>query len=377
MKQALFFGIISVLFNISIFGQGENDTVRFERDTSKMQIISPISSPKSSDLSVSKKQQKEYNISEKDCYGKNALMYSCEANDLERTSEILNDGSSVNDTSSIGYTPLMYAIEKQGINPELVDLLVMNGAKVDFINSKKQSAFSLACLYNNRELAYYLLDHGAKISECDFESNARMNNFSGDYFLAKGDLNSSKEFYKEAKRFYSESLAISKQKLSNVDQELSNVNRENNLKALSFLSDVLSATASNIGHTMMVTNSMQSYQAIGISKSNAKMMASNDLQMNQNMTSSISDKNKSISSDYQLSGEASLEEQKVFHKDKINQLELSVKLIDCILVCIDKGLIGVELNSCITNSQLKEESKNIKLQKKKKDMSERAPDYYY
>jgi hypothetical protein len=61
--------------------------------------------------------------------------------------------------------------------------------------------------------------------------------------------------------------------------------------------------------------------------------------------------------DYQLPAGASLDEQKVFYKNKINQFEMSIKLIDSVLTCMEKGILGEELNFCIQGIELSDKSK--------------------
>jgi hypothetical protein len=59
-----------------------------------------------------------------------------------------------------------------------------------------------------------------------------------------------------------------------------------------------------------------------------------------------------IFDNYRLPPGASLDTQKSFYKHKIQQFEMSISLIDAKLVCIEKGLKGDVLNSCIEGIQL-------------------------
>jgi ankyrin repeat protein len=310
--------------------------------------------------------QKGVDVTLKSNYGENALMLCCSANNLEMFDKLLPKFSSVNDTTRSGYTALMYGARVPEINFKIINALISKGADLNYTNSKNESAFSLACLHNNWDLALYFLDNGTNIKECDFESNARMYHFSGDYYLAKGDLSNSKKLFEKSKKFYVETL-------SNAKKELSNINAK---KADNIVLDILTVAVGEIAIFSLQTNQMHDWQSIGMSKSNAYLMTMPLAENLRKLYSPVFEKNEILLYDYQFPAGASLDEQKVFYKNKINQLEMSIQLIDGTLACIDKGLTGKELNSCISGIQLIEESKKYEKQKKQKERTEDVPDYY-
>lgn len=272
--------------------------------------------------------EKGVDVSVKDYEGKSALMYFCSSNNYEMIIKLLDKGAVINDTSIIGYTPFMYAAEINGINFKIIDSLIGKGADLNYVNSKNQSAFSLASLHNNSILAILLLENGAKFKdfESEFETNARMNHFSGDYYFTKGDLISSKEYYIKAKQFYNESIKEMKEGKSKV-----------NMKKAGEL--LISSIAAGVAGGVLSSVSSGQYSFV----------FTPDYSYAPNYYISL--KNKFLLQDFQLSAESSLDEQKAFYKIKIKQFEMTIFLIDGILSCIEKGLTGKELDSCIENIQ--------------------------
>lgn len=272
--------------------------------------------------------EKGVDVTVKDFFGNTALMYGFRANNLEMINYLINKGCSVNEVSKNGLTPLMYASQIVGINPEIPKLLVSSGANINFSNPKNQTAFSVACSHNNRVAALYLLEQGVKgtISETDDETNARMNLFLGEYYLIKGDLTASKACYVKSKEHYNKSLSGQKMALANV-----NGKKAGNL-LLGFVAEVA------VGTTMGVVSGGQSFYSPSY--------------MDVSPNPYKKDRDNILISDYQISEKPSLDEQKVYCKNKIQQFEMSIKLVDGTLACMEKGLTGDELNTCIDNIQL-------------------------
>jgi len=342
MIRILFIGLFSCFFTISISGQEvPNDTIS-SKDTFWMQQLRQV-----------------VDVSERDRGGRTALMHCFEYNNLELTKELLIKGSSVNDISDSEYTPLMYAVITPGINLEIVDLLLNYGADLNYSNSKGESAFSLSYLHNNIDIAYYLLLKGAKIPTTDFEIQAKLNHFSGDCYLMKGELDTCKGFYIGAKQFYTLSLNDPKQKLAKI----------NGAKARAFLGDVMLATAVNLGTSYIQTNQMQGWQNLGMSRSNAYLMTMPQAESLRKIYSPLYEKNSILLFNEQCPAGASIDQKKYFYKNKIKQLEMLIELMDGIVACIEKGLSGEELNSCITEIKLSKESKEREKNKKKSDKS--------
>jgi len=268
---------------------------------------------------------KGVDLSVKDYIGNTALMYSCLTNNLEMTNILIQKGYSVTETSNNGYTPLMHASQIIGINTDIMDTLIRKGADVNYQNAKGQSAFSVSCAHNNSAAAFFLLKNGAKgdITESDVETNARMNFFLGEYYyLFKGEIAKAKIYYEKAAPLYKTSLHEVKKDLSKI----------NTIKAGKFLLSL---------GTMIAVPVMSGGGLIytpGI-----------------NYNSHRIDKNNNLINDYQISDNASINEQKEFCQNKKKQFELSIKLIEGKLACMAKGLTGQDLENCITNIQLSNE----------------------
>jgi ankyrin repeat protein len=287
------------------------------------------------------------NVNVKSSEGKSTLMASASANNIEITNRLLQMGCSVNDTSNTGYTPLMFAAEVPGINFEIINSLITKGANLNHTNSKNQSAFSLACFNFNHELALFLIEHGAKglDSKSEYESNARMENFLGDYYLAKGILDSTKECFSKSKIFYNVAISFMKKELSRVNTQ----------KAGQILAAAMVSAVSDIASTYTNTYQVQGWQSMGFTNSQAHLMTYSyeNAQKNlKSMNSIFYKKYPVIFDNYRLPPGASLDTQKSFYKHKIQQFEMSISLIDAKLVCIEKGLKGDVLNSCIEGIQL-------------------------
>jgi len=282
--------------------------------------------------------EKGVNVNVKNSEGKSTLMASASANNVEITNKLLQMGCAVNDTSITGYTPLMYAAEVPGVNFEIINSLINKGANLKYTNSKNQSAFSLACFNFNHELALFLIEQGAKglDSKTEYESNARMENFLGDYYLAKGILDSTKECYSKSKIFYNVAISF-------VKKELSRVNTE---KAGQILAVAMVYAVSDIALTYSKTPQIQAQALLmNYSYENAQKNL-------KSMNSIFYKKYPIIFDNNKLTPGSSLDDQKSFYKHKIKQFEMSISLIDAKLVCIEKGLKGEALNSCVEGIQL-------------------------
>lgn len=273
--------------------------------------------------------EKGVDIGVRDVAGNNALMYWIEANNLEMSKRLVQKGCPLNDTSNLGYTPLMYAAAVHEVNAGIPDLLISHNVDLKYVNSKNESALSLACLYNNRELAFLLMDQGVKITETDVMSNARMYHLTGDYYLIKEDLKNSKENYNKAKQWYKFCITLT-------EAEILKINRKRAFEAM--LSVAVATGQVYVGQQYANQYTINSYQNVG--------MNLNESQTN-TMAALYTDNYQKTFYDYRLSDEASLNEKKIFHKNKIKQFETAISSIEGILDCIEKGLTGQDLNSCI------------------------------
>lgn len=294
--------------------------------------------------------EKGARLNVKDYLGKNALMYSIEGNNLELSKLLIEKGCPVNDVANNGYTTLMFAAASPGINFEIIDLLINNGVDIDHYNSDNESALSLACLTNNRDLAFYLCEHGVKGKQTfnGFESNARMNHFLGDYYLARGDIENARQHYLDAKPAYFFSI-------ENEKKELARVNR---LKAAVILLDASAQALNNYAVDSYAKSQVSMFETntgINLSNSQKNMLASTYADNYKMLFSPIYKNNPDLYTKYQLPVNAGLDEQKYYYKSRIEQFETSLFLIDQILTCIDSGKTGTELNSCVQEIELSKE----------------------
>lgn len=285
--------------------------------------------------------EKGVDLTVKNSEGENALIFSVLVNNLERTKFLIEKGCPVNDISNNGYTPLMYAIEFRGNNVETIKRLINSGADLNYNNIKNQSALSLACLHNRRDVALLLFERGAKAtdSQTEMEANARTYHFLGDYYLSKGNLDSAKIFYTNAKIFYNESITIAKKEISNV----------NKYKVINMLGTAMIIASGNIA---AASDANQASANLGLNQSQTTIVYSSNVENYQRMNSWVLEKEPTVFYDYKLLPGATNDEQKLYYKNKIKQFETCISLIDGILSCTGKGLTNQEVDSCIKSIRL-------------------------
>ena len=106
---------------------------------------------------------------------------ACKNNDLEKVKEFIEEGMDMDFIDSFSNSGLHYAAEKGYF--ELVEMLVINGADVNTMNNKNRknsiimrdytkenfinTPLHKAFLYNNYDIAFYLISKGAKIKVKD------------------------------------------------------------------------------------------------------------------------------------------------------------------------------------------------------------------
>ena len=291
--------------------------------------------------------EKGVDIKVQDGDGLNSLMHGIAANKIEIINRLLQKGYPVNDTSSIGLTPIMYAAKLNANNIDIIKTLIKNGANFNYINSKGVTAFALAC-QNNRDLAYYLKENGAIISDSktEFEINARMYHFLGDYYLAKGLLDSSKTFYLTSLKYFSDAIPKLRKEISII----------NSKKAGKFVAEVIFTVASSalvtVGTNNLQQSDMRNFQDIGMTRQQAYMATLHNYDYYSKIFNPFYEKNPIVNYIDEISSTSSLDEQKIFFKNKIKQIETSINIINGVLACIEKNLSGPELISCIERIQL-------------------------
>jgi hypothetical protein len=214
----------------------------------------------------------------------------------------------------------MYASQINGLNVNIIDTLLRKGADVNYCNVKNQTAFSIACTHNNSSVAFFLLENGAtaNFSQSDIETNARMNFLLGEYYsLFKSDIAKAKPYYEKAIPLFKTTLQERKEDLSKI-----NTKKAGNMLLELVVGDGI------LGNMLGV----ESYW--------------------EHINPYVKDKDNFLFRDYQISEKASMDEQKVYNKNKIEQFEQSIKFIEDKLACIEKGLTGDEFNTCIGNIKL-------------------------
>ncbi len=273
-------------------------------------------------------------VTKKDSEGKTALMYSVSANNFSLTKKLFQLGCPVNDTSGSGYTPLMYAADNLEYNADIIYFLISNGVNCNYVNVLNQSAFSLACGNNYRSLVFYLLDHGAQITENDYESTARMYHYSADYYLVKNDLVKSRAYYLKARQFYDQMISV----------ERDNISKVNSKKAAEIIGTIfVEMTCAVLAYKLdgQLLNLKDRKSVFRLGTFNYALL---------DCLYSIND--EFIFQNFRLSADAGYDEQKDFYKEKIRQFEMATTKIDNIVSCIDNGLTGQELTGCLKENQL-------------------------
>ena len=91
------------------------------------------------------------------------MLVAIEVNDLEGLRAVIDTGVSPNDSTEKGTTPL-YSAAYHG-RPEMVSLLLQNGAKVDVVNPVSgQTELHVAAMRGHGKVCQLLLDGGAKVN---------------------------------------------------------------------------------------------------------------------------------------------------------------------------------------------------------------------
>lgn len=115
------------------------------------------------------------NVNIHDSYmGSSALIIACKlgGNNIKYALDLIEHGANVNDvetgrprdyTNSTRYTPLMAAAESNRM--DLVELLIIKNANVNYENEFHQSALSKALWLNQYRVSLYLIQHGADINK--------------------------------------------------------------------------------------------------------------------------------------------------------------------------------------------------------------------
>ncbi len=277
--------------------------------------------------------------------GVSALIKSISANNIDITNILLEKGLSPNEKTRNDITPLMQAAKTNGINIKIVESLLNYEAEIDYINSKRHSAFSLSCLYNNPDVALYLFEKGANtiISGDNYESNARKNHFLADYYLAKDDIQNSKENFHKANEYYQQSLKDAKAELFGVNAKI-------------IAAEILGAVAAGVVQGVAAGLVNVAYINYGYTGAYSYMYNPIYYSNYSNLynTAYIPSYSKSsiIMNNYQLPENSSLYFQKEFYKNKIKQFKAALALTDKVLAFFDKGYSNEELHAGINSIQL-------------------------
>jgi ankyrin repeat protein len=90
------------------------------------------------------------------------LPYCAKTGNLERVKQLVEGGTDIDETNSVGSTALLLA-SRRGLF-EIVVFLVEYGANVTHTDRDGMTALHWACIDGNLSLIKYLLEHGARIT---------------------------------------------------------------------------------------------------------------------------------------------------------------------------------------------------------------------
>lgn len=106
----------------------------------------------------------KYNISFSIKDNFNILLEALLRNDIDQFKRLIENctKSIIEVDNKYGETMLMIACRKN--KPEIVKILIENGASLDMKNNRQETALNIACTHNNTEIASLLIEKGALLS---------------------------------------------------------------------------------------------------------------------------------------------------------------------------------------------------------------------
>jgi ankyrin repeat protein len=118
--------------------------------------------------------QHKANIEAPDKSKKTPLHLACEENHIPTASLLLTNKikrAKVNSQDQDGNTPLHLVCQNPKASPELVALLLKNGADIEARNNAGKTPLHLACAQGNSKVQKILIDNNAKVNAKDKEDN--------------------------------------------------------------------------------------------------------------------------------------------------------------------------------------------------------------
>ena len=108
-----------------------------------------------------------FDVSKPDSVGNFVLNPVCRALKIELADELIQAGADVNALSADGYTPLLSAIDRAHLNPELalkvVSLLLDSGADIEKRGDWDKTPFLKSCTRGVKKISELLVDRGCDV----------------------------------------------------------------------------------------------------------------------------------------------------------------------------------------------------------------------
>lgn len=169
MKKLYKIGIFSLILCLFLtpFGEGKNNTPELQPTNLERSMLQELEKD-----SISFAKMKQYfkmgaRLEVKNEKGSTPLILAAYNGNYPIAKYLVEKGANVNVINKQNYTPLMFAVSHQHVCPkehlDLVKLLVLNGAKMDYIYDG-QSILGTASLNGHIEMVKFLINNGADVN---------------------------------------------------------------------------------------------------------------------------------------------------------------------------------------------------------------------
>ena len=141
-------------------------------------------------------------VSTRDSQGNTPLHWAATAGQLETAKILITKGADVNGTNLFGSTPLL-AVARDKAAPDIVELLVKSGARVDAIDHSGENALHKLAWFGypeeNIRSAQTLLDAGADVNTKNREGKTPLDILMDNQFRNEGLVKLYREYSNRAK----------------------------------------------------------------------------------------------------------------------------------------------------------------------------------
>lgn len=126
---------------------------------------------KNNNIDMVKKLIKVFNINDKNTLGFLPIHYACLYPTLEILILLLELGANIEEKTKFGYTSLLLSIMGKKENYAIVEILINNGANINYQNNNGLTALHAACQNNHANIVSLLINNGAIYDVQDNEGN--------------------------------------------------------------------------------------------------------------------------------------------------------------------------------------------------------------